>query len=208
MATRGLGTLDSTQGEWAVRFARDVVETVVTEDRTPAVPDDVDPIFRTERGAFVTLEKDDALRGCIGRPMPEQTAIQAIIAAGRGAATNDPRFQPVQESELGDITVEVSVLTPPQPIEGPPETYAQTIEVGRHGLIVEKAARSGLLLPQVPVDQDWSSEEFLGQTCRKAGLPAESWRDPEVTVKQFAAQVFTETEPEGPVESVGLDYPE
>lgn len=208
MTSRGLSTLDTSQGEWAVRFARGVVEQVVTEGSKPSPPDDVDPVFRTERGVFVTLEKEDELRGCIGRPNPEQTAIQAIIEAGYGAATNDPRFPPVSESELHRITVEVSVLTPPQPLEGGADTYQESINVGRDGLIIENGGRSGLLLPQVPVDRDWSVEEFLDQTCRKAGLPRGSWREEETTVLQFSAQVFAETEPKGRVEPAGLDQPE
>lgn len=205
MATRGVTELDRSQGEWAVRFAREVLEATVT-DRMPA-PDlsSVDPIFEADRGAFVTLEKRGELRGCIGRPRPEQRAIRAIRDAAIGAATNDPRFPPVAASELDSITVEVSVLTAPHPVSVSGDGDVQeSIIVGRDGLIVERDGRSGLLLPQVAVDRGWDAGEFLAETCRKARLPGEAWRDPETVVKRFTAQVFAETEPEGPIEPVPL----
>lgn len=206
MSSAGVLELDPSQGEWAVGFARDVVEAVVDDGTPPGVPRTVDPVFETERGAFVTLEAGDSLRGCIGRPYPEQTAITAIQEAATGAATNDPRFPPVAPTELDAITVEVSVLTPPEPLgAGDPATYPDELTIGRDGLIVEYNGRSGLLLPQVPVDQGWDSTTFLRETCRKAGLPGDCWRDEGAAITRFGAQVFAEVEPAGPVAPVGLD---
>lgn len=193
--------LTESQGRWAVSFARRVVKSVVTTGDPPPKPTDVDPVFEIDRGAFVTLRTNGQLRGCIGRPTPEQSAIEAIRGAAVDAATNDPRFPPVSKSELSKITVEVSILTPPEEMTS---VEPDAVTVGRDGLIVQRKDRSGLLLPQVPVDQSWDAETFLRQTCKKAGLQGDCWRQPETTVLRFRAQVFEETEPNGPVERVDL----
>jgi hypothetical protein len=201
MATRGFATLDPAQGSWAVSHARSVVDAVVESGSLPPVPSTVDPVFEADRGAFVTLEKATELRGCIGRPEPEQPAIRAIREAAQGAVTEDPRFPPVGPSELEAITVEVSVLTAPRPIEASePQAIMEAITVGEHGLILRGRDRSGLLLPQVPVEQGWGVETFLDHTSQKAGLSPGAWRDPTVSVERFSAQVFAEVEPYGPVE--------
>ncbi|MFB6267156.1 MAG: TIGR00296 family protein [Halodesulfurarchaeum sp.] len=189
------------QGQWAVSFARRCVEASVRDEQLPSVPADVDPAFETERGVFVTLEKQGELRGCIGRPRPEQPAARALRTAAIGAAENDPRFPPVRPDELGEITVEVSILTPPTPLDDvDPPAYPDALRIGRDGLIISRGGRSGLLLPQVPVDQGWSPTEFLAGTCRKAGLAPDAWQDPETTVERFQAKVFAESEPRGPIE--------
>jgi len=201
MATRGFATLDPAQGSWGVSHARSVVDAVVETGSLPPVPSTVDPVFEADRGAFVTLEKATGLRGCIGRPEPEQTAIRAIREAAQGAATEDPRFPPVGPSELEAITVEVSVLTAPRPIEASEaQAIMEAVTVGEHGLILRGGNRSGLLLPQVPVEQGWGVETFLDHACQKAGLSPGAWRDQEVSVERFSAQVFAEVEPYGPVE--------
>ena len=225
-----MALLDLSQGRWAVSYARSVVESTVEDvdvegpvgngistdvrshvssgsetdsSQMDQRPSDVDPVFQTERGAFVTLEKDGELRGCIGRPRAVQPAIVALREAARGAATDDPRFPPVAPTELEAITVEVSVLTPPSPIDTEdPGEYPEAISVGRDGLIVHQNGRSGLLLPQVPVDQGWDPTEFLDATCRKAGLRPSTWRDSGVSVEQFQAQIFAEQEPRGPIDRV------
>ena len=225
-----MALLDLSQGRWAVSYARSVVESTVggedvdrrvgkgisaeVGDNVPSgsetassqmdqVPSDVDPVFQTDRGAFVTLEKGGELRGCIGRPRAVQPAIVALREAARGAATDDPRFPPVAPTELEAITVEVSVLTPPSPLDtDDPAEYQEMVAVGRDGLIVHQNGRSGLLLPQVPVDQGWGPTEFLDATCRKAGLRPSAWRDPGVSVEQFQAQIFAEQEPGGPIDLV------
>lgn len=204
MATRGLGTLEPSQGAWAVEYAREVVRSTVTEEPGVPEPAAVDDVFDVDRGAFVTLEKRGELRGCIGRPYPEQPALRAIREAASDAATQDPRFPPVSPSELETITLEVSLLTPPEPVAGEATEIPNSVEVGRDGLIVRRGERRGLLLPQVPVDQGWGTVEFLDQTSRKAGLPPGSWRDPEVTIERFSAEIFAETEPAGQVSQLPL----
>jgi AmmeMemoRadiSam system protein A len=107
----------------------------------------------------------------------------------RAAAFDDPRFPALEETDLDNVDVEISVLTPPRPISSPDE-----IEVGVHGLIVEMGYNKGLLLPQVAVEWKWDSREFLEQTCLKAGLDASSWQDPDASIYVFSAEVFGERE--------------
>ncbi|MDZ7850924.1 MAG: AmmeMemoRadiSam system protein A [Halodesulfurarchaeum sp.] len=189
--------LDRSQGVWAVTHARSVVEAVVETGVKPKRPEPVDPVFQIDRGAFVTLKQADKLRGCIGRPTPEQPALKAIRAAAADAATADPRFQPVQPRELPRVRVEVSVLTPPRQLDAP---NPELVTVGKDGLIVSGRGNGGLLLPQVPVEQDWDAKTFLAQTCRKAGLPADCWRESDVSIQRFSAQIFEEREPRGEVQ--------
>lgn len=190
-------------GEIAVTFARSVIERHLDDQATPAGPSRSSPLS-DRRGAFVTLEADGELRGCIGRPYPAQTGIEAIRESAIGAATDDPRFPPVTTSELSNITVEVSVLGSPEPIRPDSGSIDGHLRIGRHGLIVSDEHRSGLLLPQVPVTRDWTAPEFLSQTCRKAGMAGDCWRDGTVTVERFTANVFAETVPAGPVQRVDL----
>ncbi|MFB6113663.1 MAG: AmmeMemoRadiSam system protein A [Halodesulfurarchaeum sp.] len=197
--------LRESQGRWAVSHARAIVESVVQNEERPSIPDDLDPVFETERGAFVTLRKDGDLRGCIGRPRPQQTAVTAIREAAEEATRNDPRFRPVRPDELPALTVEVSVLTPPDTLDvTDPDRYPDRIQVGRDGLVISAERASGLLLPQVPVDRGWSAERFLREACRKAGLRGACFRDDDVTVETFEAQVFAERDPNGPIEEVEL----
>ena len=97
------------------------------------------------------------------------------------------------------MQIEVSVLTPPEPIEGPPHERPKKIKVGRDGLIVKKGIYSGLLLPQVPIEWGWDEEEFLSETCWKAGLPPDCWLDGDTEVYRFTAEIFEEEHPNGPV---------
>jgi AmmeMemoRadiSam system protein A len=142
--------------------------------------------FPAASGAFVTLKRGGRLRGCIGtlecrRPLAEEVARVAV-----SAAREDPRFEPLRASELEDLDVEVSVLGPLEAID-PHDPAA--IEIGRHGLVVEQGRRRGLLLPQVATEWGWHREEFLSQTCVKAGLPRDAWRQG-ATVYRFDAVVF------------------
>jgi len=123
-----------------------------------------------ERGAFVTLKKDGVLRGCIGFSSPVAPLFQTIIQAAVFAAVRDTRFEPVTVSELKGINIEISVLTPLQKINNP-----LLIEVGKHGLFISKGSRSGLFLPQVPIENNWTRLTFLEQACLKAGLPKDAW---------------------------------
>ncbi|MCK7471593.1 MAG: AmmeMemoRadiSam system protein A [Desulfomicrobium escambiense] len=137
-------------------------------------------------GVFVTLTRNGQLRGCIGFIAPVFPLGQAVIQAAVYAATEDPRFPRVAASELAGLRFEISVLTPAREIDDP-----KAVKVGVHGLIVEKDGRSGVLLPQVAVDEGWDRTTFLDQVCLKAGLPRDAWkRDAKLSV--FEAIVFHE----------------
>lgn len=198
-----MNALDHRDGVLAVEYAREVVATYLDSGDVPD-PERESSLLADRRGAFVTLEKNDSLRGCIGRPYPEQTGFQAVRQSAVSAATEDPRFPPVAADELDVIRVEVSLLGPPQTVTVNGDPPTDSIEVGRDGLIVEHDGRSGLLLPQVPMDYDWDRVEFLDQTCRKAGLSTGCWREEEVAVERFTADVFAETTPGGPVDTVDI----
>ncbi|PIY59896.1 TIGR00296 family protein [Candidatus Woesearchaeota archaeon CG_4_10_14_0_8_um_filter_47_5] len=159
--------------------------------------------FSRKQGVFVTLHKHDELRGCIGFVEPVYPLYEAVVRAAQAAAFEDPRFAPVAEDELGEIHIEISVMSVPKTLEaGSAEEYPEKISVGRDGLIIRKGFRSGLLLPQVATEYGWSSEEFLEHTCWKAGLPPAAWKSPEATIMTFQAQVFKETAPGGSVVEV------
>jgi uncharacterized protein (TIGR00296 family) len=123
-----------------------------------------------------------------------------VIEAAESSAFRDPRFPPVQAGEMKGLTIEISVLTPPERLEvGNPLDYPNHVQVGRDGLIIGKGWRRGLLLPQVPVEWGWDSKEFLSQCCVKAGLPQDEWRKPDTEIYRFQAILFKEEEPQGKV---------
>jgi len=201
--------ISDADGELAVRLARRAVERAV-EGRADEAPPAPPARFRDPSGVFVTLKRfpDGGLRGCIGLPLPTHPLGTALREAAAAAATEDPRFPAVLPEEIPRLTVEVSVLTPPEVLAAPdPAARPGLVEVGRDGLIVSGHRTSGLLLPQVATELGWTAEEFLDGTCEKAGLPAGAWRDPRVRVSRFRAEVFRETSPGGPVERERLTPP-
>jgi len=203
------------EGTAAVRVARRAIEEALSapHHRDPAkgAPGvNLPPVFDEPRGAFVTLKRypDDALRGCIGYPLPVLPLGTAVARAAVSAAVEDYRFRPVRALELPRITIEVSVLTVPVPLRfTTPEEAIRAVVVGRDGLIVEGLGSSGLLLPQVAPEQGWSTEELLEGTCEKAGLPALAWRDPRVKVRRFEAEIFREVAPAGEVVRANPEMP-
>lgn len=136
-------------------------------------------------GAFVTLTKHGELRGCIGNIVGNQQLILTVAAMTREAALGDPRFPRVQPSELPDIQFEISVLTPIRRVKDVSE-----IVVGRDGIIITQGYNRGLLLPQVATEWGWDLKTFLEQTCRKAGLPTDAWKDKTTVIESFSAEVF------------------
>jgi AmmeMemoRadiSam system protein B/AmmeMemoRadiSam system protein A len=148
-------------------------------------PDDYTGILAEKRGAFVTLTMFGNLRGCIGYIQPIKPLYETISEMADQAAFHDPRFNPIRKGEFSHIDVEISVLTPMMLVEDPKE-----IVVGRDGLYMVKGYYSGLLLPQVPVEQHWNRETFLDQTCIKAGLPPGSWKEPGIKIYRFQADIF------------------
>jgi uncharacterized protein len=167
-----------------VKLARAAVVAAALGDQAPEPP--TTGVCALRAGAFVTLRRRGDLRGCIGQPEPRDPLGAVIVHCARAAALEDPRFTPVQPQELPTLDVEISVLTKPEIVLDP-----SAIVVGRHGLIVTRGGRRGLLLPQVAVEWGWTREEFLAHTCRKAGLPSDAWQHG-AEVSAFEAEIFSE----------------
>jgi AmmeMemoRadiSam system protein A len=141
-----------------------------------------------KRGGFVTLsDARGDLRGCIGHILPMLPLDETVVRMAEAAALEDPRFPPVTLPELDNLRIEISALTVPEVVEDP-----EKIEVGRHGLIMSRGPFKGLLLPQVAPEWGWDRVEFLENTCRKAGLPRDGWKDPETRIEWFEAEVWGE----------------
>ncbi len=194
--------LDMEQGEFLVRTARKAVEEYVLHMDSLTAPPETPTEVKEKAGVFVTLNThpDGMLRGCIGHPYPSSTLIEALIDSAISACSRDPRFPPLKKEELGNVVVEVTVLTPPEVIRvKKPSDYAKMVEVGKHGLIVRKGWYQGLLLPQVAVEYEWDAEEFLSQTCRKAGLPLTAWIDSDTQISRFEGILFGEESPRGKI---------
>lgn len=147
---------------------------------------EVEGALAEPRGAFVTLKEAGNLRGCIGYVEPLYPLGITVSKAAVAAAFSDPRFPPLHKDELDEIEIEISVLSVPRKVSSPFE-----VEVGRHGIIIEKDLQRGLLLPQVPVEYGWDLEEFLSNGCLKAGLKPNCWGDAKIYV--FEAEVFSES---------------
>ena len=185
--------LSEAEGKFLVKLARSAIETFLNEGKIIKVPIDGNPIFKEEMGAFVTLQRNGDLRGCIGYPEPIKPLAQAVIEVAISAATQDPRFPKVTPPEMEEIQVEVSVLTKPELIiVEKPADYLEKITVGKDGLIIEMGIYRGLLLPQVPVEWKWDIEEFLANTCMKAGLSPDCWLQDGIKIYSFHSQIFEE----------------
>jgi len=147
-----------------------------------------DERFKVKQGAFVTLRKHDDLRGCIGYIIPMEALSDTIIDMAIAAATEDPRFRRVTPAEMKDIDIEISVLSIPCRVKS-----ADEIEMGKHGVIVCRGMRKGVFLPQVADETGWDKETFLQHLCSdKAGLPKDAWKDKDIEMDTFTAQVFEE----------------
>ncbi len=145
-----------------------------------------DPALTRLAGAFVTLEEDGELRGCIGHMRGDAPLYQTVQQMAIAAASSDPRFPPLQADELGKVSIEISALSPMRRL-----TDMQQIEVGVHGLMIFKSGKQGVFLPQVPVEQGWDRDQYLEELCGKAGLPSGCWKEG-ATLYSFTATVFGE----------------
>jgi AmmeMemoRadiSam system protein A len=167
-------------------LARDTLERYLHSGETlPYQPGE--PEVCSRFGAFVSLHRGRELRGCIGQLTADRDLWRTVQHCAISAASEDSRFSPVEKEELSSLVIEISVLTPLRPAAHPDD-----IEVGRHGLLIAKGERRGLLLPQVARQYGWDRETFLAQTCRKAGLAEDCWREPATEIHIFEAEVFSE----------------
>ncbi|MGB9759571.1 MAG: TIGR00296 family protein [Thermoproteota archaeon] len=200
--------LNIDHGRILVKEARRAIEEFLKSGNVinAEIPKEID----VPSGVFVTLNKQEngkeELRGCIGYPEPIMKLSEALVEAAIAAATEDPRFLPVELEEMDKIVVEVSVLTVPKLINVEKrEDLLNVIKIGRDGLIVERGMRRGLLLPQVPIEENWDVETFLKYACLKANLPPDAYMDPRTKIYSFSARVFKEETPRGAVVEVYLD---
>lgn len=168
-------------------LARRAIEAALAGRPAPELP--AVPGAAVHRGAFVTLEKHGALRGCIGRIADDRPLGEVVRSVAVSAACDDPRFPAVAPGELAELRIEISVLREPARADPP---APERLMIGRDGLLVRRGRALGLLLPQVAVEHRLDADAFLAAACRKAGLPAESWREPGTEVFTFQADVFGE----------------
>jgi AmmeMemoRadiSam system protein A len=144
-------------------------------------------IFAEKRGVFVTLHARGRLRGCIGIVEAYEPLGEAIAHAASSAALHDPRFSPVRPEDVGELQIEISLLSPLEPLR------PENVEIGKHGLLIVQGPKRGLLLPQVAIEHKLSREKFLEETCHKAGLQANAWQEPETEIHGFTCEVFSES---------------
>ena len=196
--------LSDEDGYLLVKTARRAAEEYVASRKRLELDEDFRRRFGEKRGVFVTINavkgREHELRGCIGLVQPNIPLSEALVEAAISAATSDPRFEPIRAEEFSNLIFEVSVLTKPERLKATsPKEYPNLIKIGRDGLIVEYSFLSGLLLPQVPVEEGWDAEQFLSYACMKAGAPPDVWLLPETRIYRFEAEVFSEEEPNGKV---------
>ncbi len=167
--------------------AREVL-TVCVKGEEVKMPESLSKLESEAMGIFVTLHtRKGELRGCIGYLEGIKPLRDAIMDMTIAAATEDPRFKPVSEEELGDVMLEISLLSPLRKIESPDE-----LEIGKHGLVISRGHNKGLLLPQVATENNWDRKTFIEHTCEKARLPRDAWKLDDTEISIFSAEVFEE----------------
>jgi MEMO1 family protein len=175
-----------------LKIARTAIEKQIKENKKPDFnPSGYSKTLMTPSGAFVTLKENGELRGCIGRFTSEEPLYKVIREMAIASATQDTRFDPVAESEIVQLEIEISVLSPMKKINSIDE-----IVLGKHGIYIKKGWASGTFLPQVATETGWNKEEFLGHCARdKAGIGWNGWKDAEIYI--YTAEVFSEKEVNG-----------
>ena len=158
------------------------------ENRKPSKYQDLDAELLQKSGAFITLHKAGQLRGCVGYIVSNKPLYETIVEAAVAVATRDPRFHRLNLSEMPTLPIEISVLTPFQPLK-----RIEDLEIGVHGLYIKHGVHSGLLLPQVATTHNWNRTQFLQQACKKAKLPEDAWQGSETEVYLFSSQVVGQT---------------
>jgi len=179
--------MNDVQKQTLLKVARDTVEAVIRREPNET-PQSDDPELNAPCGCFVTLKNHGRLRGCIGQFTSDSPLIELVAEMAKSSATGDPRFfaDPITAGELGQLDVEISVLSPLERTDEP-----LSLRLGVDGIYIKKGRVSGCFLPQVATETGWSKEEFLSYCCaHKAGLAADAWRDPETEVNLFTADVF------------------
>lgn len=184
--------LSEEDGKSLIKIARSSISAAL-QGKGPEIEEGLKKKYSEKQGGFVTLTIDGELRGCIGYTEPIFPLWECIANAAKAAALEDPRFAPLSEEEFKNIKIEISVLTAPELIEVKrPADYAKKIEIGKHGLIVDKDGQKGLLLPQVFTEYKTGWERALEMTCQKAFLDHDAWKDKNCDIYRFSAEIFSE----------------
>ena len=170
----------------AIDLARWTLNSYVKGLANVPQPELTDPYFNEKAGVFVTLKKNEMLRGCIGIIQPVDILARNIIISTRNSALNDHRFPPVRSEEVDELEIEISILSPPK------KSKLEDIEIGKHGLIVEGGSLSAVYLPQVATEVGWTFDQWLDSLCDKANLPTSYWKEKEAKFKTFTAQIINE----------------
>lgn len=192
--------LKSEEGAILVKLARQSLAEALGAESRP--PQKSTPSLDEPRGVFVTLHTypKEELRGCIGFVRPDHPLIDATALAARLAGLEDGRFAPMTRAELAGVIFEVSALTVPAPIKAADAAGRQkAVKIGTDGLIIQYGRASGLLLPQVALEWNFTPQEFLEAVCEKAGLPKDMWKSPSAKLWTFGAEIFAESKPNGPI---------
>lgn len=182
--------IEPSDGKLLIKLARESISSYFLQKEP-----DISTVkqFSDRQGVFITLNKNNELRGCIGFPEPIFPLFEAVIKAARSAAFEDSRFPPLQKEELKHIKIEISVLSVPVLIKvKKSDDYLKEIKIGEDGLIIRSSLGSGLLLPQVATEYNWDVEEFLGHLCEKAWLKQDAWKNTKNQIYRFQAQIFKE----------------
>lgn len=172
--------------KFLISIARNSIKSSLWKNKETKQSIPSNPVYHSKCGAFVTLTLNNNLRGCIGYIISEKPLYKVIIDSAKHAAFEDPRFTPLTKEEFPDIKIEISILSEPFPMKD-----YEDIEIGTHGLILEKP-RCALLLPQVPLEHNMNRDQFLSALCRKAGLFSDYWKETKLKISLFTATVFSE----------------
>ena len=178
--------LKSKEKKILLEIAHKAIAAVVREEDTTPEPRE-EKALNIRNGCFVTIKQDEELRGCIGNFQSDLPLFKEVAEMAAASACKDPRFYPLQEDEISNISIDISVLSPLEKIED-----IESIEIGTHGIYLEKGYYRGVLLPQVATEHKWDRETFLKQTCIKAGLPTDSWEAEDTDLYIFSAEVFSD----------------
>lgn len=174
--------------EILLKLARESVTDAVMKHKTVPDLEALPPALQRPAGIFVTLyEADEKLRGCIGYIEAHYPLALQVVHAAAGAAVRDPRFLPVIIDEVDNLKISISVLSPLEKI-----VDERDVSIGKHGLVVERGSKRGLLLPQVATRLELDAEEFLAETCRKARLPRGAWKAPDTALFRFSTVAISE----------------
>ncbi len=174
--------LTNSEKDELLKIAKKAIDEYVTNGKSLSL-EIQNPKLKSDGAVFVTIKKNGALRGCIGHIQPIMPLYQSVLKNAIAACSSDPRFPPLTKEELKDIEVEISVLSPLNIVEN-----INDIQIGKHGLVISKGSRHGILLPQVAIENRWDRETFLEQLCFKAGLPSQAWKEAELY--SFTAEII------------------